>query len=275
MMARQSQGTAGSATPRAASVAAPHGSRGELVWYAAYGSNMSLTRLRTYLRGGRPEGGALTLPGCRDHADPIRSIPLLLPGVLYFATESLTWTGGRAFYDPGCPGEMAVRAHLITTAQFSDIVAQEMYRDPGTELSLTEVLETGTTTLGSGRYETLVCAGTHAGHPVLTFTAPWRCRDVRGNPPAAAYLRHLAAGVRAAHGWSRRATAGYLATRPGADRRWTPDAVHELIGAQEPRRRTYEETAAARVHSPTGDSSSLSRWLRATNAARRYQTPEA
>ncbi|WP_236565486.1 MULTISPECIES: histone deacetylase [Nocardia] len=230
-----------------------------LVWYAAYGSNMCPNRLRTYLRGGRPEGGALTLPGCRDPSDPVRSIPLLLPGVLYFATESLTWTGGRAFYDPGCPGEVAVHAHLLTAAQFSDIVAQEMYRAPGAEVKLTEVIDRGTTSLGSGRYETLVCAGTHAGHPVLTFTAPWRYRDVRGNPPAAAYLRYLAAGLRVAHGWSIRATAGYLATRPGADRRWTPEAVRALLGAGEGRRRAYEEIVAVPDHAPTGGSPSESR----------------
>lgn len=205
----------------------------DLVWYAAYGSNMSLIRLRTYLRGGSPDGGALTLPGCRDHADPLRSIPLLLPGLLYFATESVTWTGGRAFYDPGCPGEIAVHAHLLTATQFSDIVAQEMYRAPGMDLDFSEVIARGTTTLGPGRYETLVCAGTYDRHPVLTFTAPWRYRDVPGNPPAAAYLRYLAAGLRASHGWSLRTTAGYLATRPGADRRWTPDSVHALLRADD------------------------------------------
>ncbi|WP_306303644.1 histone deacetylase [Nocardia pneumoniae] len=203
----------------------------DLVWYAAYGSNMSLARLRTYLCGGRPDGGTLTLPGCRDPADPLRSVPLLLPGLLYFATESLTWTGGRAFYDPGCPGEIAVHAHLLTATQFSDIVAQEMYRAPGADLDFSEVITRGTITLGPGRYETLVCAGTYDGHPVLSFTAPWRYRDVPGNAPAAAYLRYLAAGLRAAHGWSIWTTAGYLATRPGADRRWTPDSVYALLRA--------------------------------------------
>ncbi len=256
MTARHPDGSAAAAA-RAEPDADRRDSRADLVWYAAYGSNMSLARLRAYLRGGRPEGGALTFPGCRDRADPIRSIPLRLSGVLYFATESLTWTGGRAFYDPGCPGEIAVHAHLLTAAQFSDIVAQEMYRAPGTRVSLTEVIETGSTTLGPGRYETLVCAGTHAGHPVLTFTAPWRYRDVPGNPPAAAYLRHLAAGLRAAHGWSRHATAGYLATRPGADRRWTPEAVHALLDASE--LLPYDDTTAVPAHRPTGVLSSESR----------------
>ncbi|WP_309234447.1 histone deacetylase [Nocardia sp. XZ_19_385] len=199
------------------------------VWYASYGSNMHRHRLRCYLRGGRPDGGALTLPGCRDPADPARSVPLLLPGVLYFATESLTWTGGRAFYDPHVPGETAAAAHLLTSAQFSDIFAQEMYRPPGADLDLTEVLETGRMMLGPGRYETVVSAGAHDGHPVLTFTAPWRYRDLPGNPPAAAYLRHLAAGLRINHGWATGNIAGYLSSRPGADLRWTPESVAALV----------------------------------------------
>ncbi|MFC9896308.1 histone deacetylase [Nocardia sp. NPDC127579] len=202
------------------------------VWYAAYGSNMHRRRLRCYLRGGRPDGGALTLPGCRDRADPERSIPLLLPGVLYFATESLTWTGGRAFYDPRVPGEIAVAAHLIEDSQFSDIHAQEMYRPPGVDLDLREALDTGRCALGSGRYETVVCVGRYEGCPVLTFTAPWRCRDLPGNPPAAAYLRHLAAGLSATHGWSLETIAGYLGSRPGADRRWTPESVAALLVAR-------------------------------------------
>ncbi|MEV0246191.1 histone deacetylase [Nocardia sp. NPDC050712] len=199
------------------------------VWYASYGSNMHRHRLRCYLRGGRPEGGALTLPGCRDGADPARSVPLLLPGVLYFATESLTWTGGRAFYDPQVPGETAVAAHLISAAQFSDIFAQEMYRAPGADLDLTEVLDTGRATFGPGRYETVVRAGTRDGHPVLTFTAPWRYRDLPGNPPAAAYLRHLAAGLCATHGWGPAEIAGYLGSRPGANLGWTPETVAALL----------------------------------------------
>lgn len=201
------------------------------VWYAAYGSNMHRRRLRCYLAGGRPSGGAITLPGCRDTAEPRESRPVTLPGLLYFATESLTWTGGRAFYTPSAPGETAAHAYLITAQQFSDIVAQEMYRPPGDDLDLTEVLADGRHALGPGRYETLVHAGDLDGHPILTCTAPWRHTDLPGNPPAAAYLRHLAAGLAESHGWPLTRIAEYLATRPGAAPRWTPDAVLDLLRA--------------------------------------------
>lgn len=201
----------------------------ELVWYASYGSNMHGDRFRCYLSGGIPEGGAIDLPGCRDHTAPLRSVPRLLPGILYFATESLTWTGGRAFYNPDGPGETAVRAYLITAAQFADIVAQEMYRPPGVDIDLTEVVESGRVALGPGRYETLVRAGTLDGHPILTCTAPGRYTALPGNPPAAAYLRHLAAGLSESHRWPLERIAGYLATRPGADLRWTPESIVAVL----------------------------------------------
>src|SRR5690606_28035640 len=83
----------------------------ELVWYASYGSNMNPRRLACYLRRGAPDGGVMTLPGCRDATPPRRSVPLLLPGLLYFATESAVWTGGRAFYYPVIAERTAVHAY--------------------------------------------------------------------------------------------------------------------------------------------------------------------
>ncbi|WP_267241781.1 histone deacetylase [Streptomyces sp. PR69] len=190
---------------------------------------MDLRRLRYYLSGGTPPGGARTCPGCRDPRPPERSVPVLLPGGLYFATESALWGGGRAFYDPAEPGVAPARAHLLTAAQFSDIAAQEMYRTPGADLDLTEVLTRGRARLGPGRYETLVCPGLLDGLPVVTFTAPWGRADVPGNAPSAPYLRHLAAGLMQAHGWSAARAAGYLAGCSGAREAWTPKAVLALL----------------------------------------------
>src|SRR3954447_5491666 len=100
------------------------------VWYVSYGSNMSSTRLACYISGGRPEGGRRVNPGARDRRLPARSIPVDLPGTLYFAGESTQWGGGVAFYDHETPGYTAARGYLITAEQLSDIAAQEMYRVP-------------------------------------------------------------------------------------------------------------------------------------------------
>ncbi|GAA5060170.1 histone deacetylase [Nocardia callitridis] len=197
----------------------------DAVWYAAYGSNMHGSRLRSYLAGGTPEGSSRAMIGCRDPSPPRRWMPIMLPGVLFFATESVLWTGGRAFYDPDGPGETPARAYLLTVGQFSDIVAQEMYRDPGADLDLTTVATEGRQQLGPGRYETLVRAGEFEGHPILTCTAASAYDALPGVTPSARYLRHLAAGLYESHGWTTASIAEYLATRPGAQEQWTPESV--------------------------------------------------
>jgi hypothetical protein len=186
------------------------------VWYLAYGSNMHAERFGYYLRGGRPPGTARTYPGCRDQREPERRVPVTVAGALYFAGESTVWTGGMAFYDPSAPGVMPGRAYLVTEQQFADIAAQEMHREPGRDLDLSEVLARGAARLGPGRYETLVRAGTLEGLALLTFTAPRRLQDAALNPPSAAYLHHLAAGLAEAHGWPAERIEAYLSTRDGA-----------------------------------------------------------
>ncbi|MEU3303300.1 histone deacetylase [Streptomyces sp. NPDC006678] len=207
----------------------PAGSSPRQVWYTAYGSNTHLERLSYYLAGGRPQGASRTYPGCRDPRPPAASVPVELPGALYFATHSPVWDGGRAFHDPAAPGRIRARAHLVTAAQFSDIAAQEMYREPGTDLDVTEALGGGRAVLGSGRYETLVCPGTLDGVPVLTFTAPWGLHDIEWTCPSVAYLRHLAAGLLETGAWPGHDIAAYLAACPGAAGHWTPQAVAALM----------------------------------------------
>ncbi|MFI1284472.1 histone deacetylase [Streptomyces sp. NPDC020858] len=216
------------------------GSRGPLperIWYTSYGSNMHQGRLAcylaggtpAYLAGGTPAGAARGYPGCRDPRAPARSVPVELAGRLYFATESVVWTGGRAFYDPSAPGRLRARAHLVTVQQFSDIAAQEMYREPGADVDLTRVLRTGRDELGPGRYETLICSGALDGIPVLTFTAPWDMHEVDWVSPAAAYVTHLAAGLLESGAWHARSIADYLARCPGAAGHWTPDEITALL----------------------------------------------
>lgn len=205
-------------------------SRG-LVWYIAYGSNMRSSRLRYYLAGGRPPNGAKTFPGCRDPREPERSIPVELRGKLYFALESNAWTGGRAFFDPDSAGTAWARGHLITIGQFSDILAQEMYRTPAGDLELADWLARGRTQVGPGRYETILCVGSVEGYPALTFTAPWPIEKITFTKPAAAYLENIAAGLLEAGAWKRNEIAAYLAGCPGAAGSWDEDEIIAMIAA--------------------------------------------
>jgi hypothetical protein len=192
-----------------------------LVWYVSYGSNMCADRFACYLAGGIPLGASRGYPGCRDRRAPLFATTYDLAGGVYFATESAVWGGGRAFYDQDLPGAAAGRAYLITSEQLADVINQEMYRAASANLDLTKVLATGRIELGPGRYETLLYLGDLGGHPLLTFTAPWRATDVAWRPPSASYLRVLKAGLREAYGWTDYRIGGYLAGLPGARGYWT------------------------------------------------------
>ena len=180
------------------------------VWYAAYGSNLSRARFEAYLAGGRPTGATRCYPGARDPSPPVDDRPLLLPGRIFFGWESPAWGGGIAFYDAGASGTAYARAYRITHQQFCDLAAQEMHREPGTELDLTQVLAQRRHSYGPGRYETLHLVGELEGLPVLTFTAP-PDHDLRPNAPAPAYVATIVRGLQESHGLDADQARAYLA----------------------------------------------------------------
>lgn len=184
------------------------------VWYVSYGSNMSAERLACYIEGGRPPGGTRTNPGARDRRLPERSVPVDLPGTVYFAGQSPQWGGGVAFYDHETPGWTAARGYLVTAGQLADIAAQEMYRVPQDGDPLEEIvlgpLEGGRHEVGPGRYETLVEVGRHEDVPLLTFTAPHGVDHVEHTVPSEAYLDAVRLGLRESRGWDDERLATYL-----------------------------------------------------------------
>jgi hypothetical protein len=185
------------------------------VWYVSYGSNMAADRFACYVLGGRPPGGRRTHPGARDSTPPARSIPVDLPGTVYFAGESRQWGGGVAFYDHATPAGAVGRGYLVTPGQFADVAAQEMHRipqegDPLEEL-VTGPLPDGRHEVGPGRYETLVEVGRHAGMPMLTFTSPHGAEHIEHNPPTDAYLELVGAGLRESRGWDDAQVEAYFA----------------------------------------------------------------
>ena len=175
------------------------------VWYVSYGSNMCAARFACYIQGGMPPGGSRANPGARDRRLPERSIPVDLPGTVYFAGDSPQWGGGVAFYDHATPGRAAARGYLVTAEQFADIAAQEMYRlpqdgDPLAELVLSP-LDGGRHELGPGRYETLLDVGSHEGMPLLTFTSPHGLDHVEHTRPNESYVQMVSDGLRESRGW--------------------------------------------------------------------------
>jgi hypothetical protein len=191
-----------------------------LVWYAAYGSNLSSARLRSYLAGGLPTGGSRVHPGARDPSPPRADVPLDLPGSLFFAGDSSQWGGGGvALYDPTVPGPTAARAYLLTVGQLVDLAAQEMYRVPRDDDPLEAVLAAplpgGRHEAGPGLYETLVEVGRRDGLPVLTFTSPHGRDAASLVPPSPAYAEVLFTGLAESRGWGREEFDAYLARVTG------------------------------------------------------------
>ena len=200
------------------------------LWYASYGSNMALERLTCYLAGGCPPGAARTYVGARDPSPPADERPVALDGCVYFAWESPTWGGGIAFYDPDAAGTSFGRAYLLTLEQLSDLAAQEMHRDPGEDLDLTELLSVGCSVVGPGRYEALHVVGDLDDVPVITFTSSRRLHEVDHNPPTAAYLALMARGLVEGHGWGPEEVCDYLLARPGIGG-WDRDSLAQLVPA--------------------------------------------
>ena len=137
-----------------------------------------------------------------------------MPGRLVFAWHSPTWDGSIAFYDPAGDGHVLSTAYLLPRAGFSDVVEQEMWRPPGADHDLAEVLGSGRQVLGPGRYETLHLAGELDGRPVVTFSADDLAALGTGDP-APAYLATMARGLRRAHGLDDDAIADYLLAAAG------------------------------------------------------------
>jgi hypothetical protein len=201
---------------------------GDHVWYVAYGSNLSLARFRCYVAGGQPDGALREYPGCRDPAGPREWRRLEIGGQVYFAGTSTAWGGGMAFYDHNAVGNVYARAYLLTGSQLSDVVAQEMCRETGTDLDLASVASSGRYVFGPGRYETLVQLGNLEGRPMMTFTIEDHV-DPPLNPPVAAYLRAMGLGLAEAHGWASSRISDYLSSAPGARGFWSRGEIEALL----------------------------------------------
>ncbi len=183
----------------------------DLVWYAAYGSNLWWARFRCYLEGGTPPGSTGDAnPGARDPSPPRADRAVRLPRRVVFAGRAASWGGGGvAFLDHTvvAGGDRAWgRLWLVTVQQFADVVAQEnggggdvdLVRDLGatpTELSIGVVTPLAPTSAVHGRYTGILALDPVEGIPVVTCTSPAPVAPADANPPSAAYRRTLAQGL--------------------------------------------------------------------------------
>jgi hypothetical protein len=202
----------------------------DLVWYAAFGSNLSPVRLGHYLRGGRPSGARRHYEGGRDTSPPRDQRVLTLPGRLRFAGRSTVWGGGLAFYVPGTAGQVHARAYLLGFGQFSDLVAQEARQPVGADLVLAD---DGPTLHGLSRvYDAVLDVGRLDGHRVLTLTTTG---EPAATPPSAAYLRTMLSGLADGFAMTPEQRVEYLLAADGVSPPWTAADLRALLNGGGPR----------------------------------------
>lgn len=184
----------------------------DLVWYAAYGSNLAFERFMAYIQGGTPEGSTRHHRGCSDPTPPREDRPCRIPHRLYFARQARSWGGGGVAFvrpEPEPEPEHAAlgRRYLVTRAQLVEILEQENGVERGAFSGEVpeELLGDGEpgqrVALPEGWYDLLLCVGrAPAGGPeapevpVWTFTGS---RDLsgEGRAPSAAYLGTIGVGL--------------------------------------------------------------------------------
>lgn len=200
-----------------------------MIWYAAYGSNLSRERFGVYLDGGIPAGAAHSYPGCRDSSPPAEDRPWECSCELRFGGRSRTWGGGVALVVPG-PSEVyaKLRLYLVTLEQFEDVVAQENWLEPGS-VDLRDVVYDPHYVIGPDHtYRVVLSLGDLDGIPVLTITQD---ASTPTAAPTIRYLRHIAQGLRESHGCSDADLAQYLSGRPGVAGVFVPEELATLLSS--------------------------------------------
>lgn len=175
----------------------------DTLWYVAYGSNLSPTRLQRYLVRCTPVG------------EPLDRRPVVLPHRLFFAHESRVWTGGTAFIE-ACrdadAGTLAM-AWLLRRDQFLGVLARENGCEELAEVVDHDDLGPGETVrVDRGRYGLVVGCDSPDHRQALTFTTS-ESSPPAPTRPAPAYVDTIVSGLMAGHGLTEAAARAYLAAR--------------------------------------------------------------
>lgn len=150
-----------------------------LVWYAAYGSNMLEERLMCYLNGTCFRNSMKKSLPCTDPTPPRAKMNYEFPHDMYYGMRSSGWEGkGVSFLDATKPGKAYGVAYLMTKEQFEHIYAMENGGIIPDE--------------GSGWYGRKVMLGTFDDIPVMTVT---NHKVVDMNDAGSLYLKVLKEGL--------------------------------------------------------------------------------
>lgn len=97
-----------------------------LVWYAAYGSNMLQERMMCYINGGKFRHQGRDHSPCADKAAPRAKVAYAIPYDMYYGNKSGSWENrGVSFLDSSKPGKAYGVAYLISKEQFEHLYREE------------------------------------------------------------------------------------------------------------------------------------------------------
>lgn len=170
------------------------------VWYACYGSNLSLARFRVYLEGGRRSEGAKPDPPCAAGAAISGDRPLMINRRLYFAGASASWNGGAVAFVEMSPTEPAPtygRMFLLTLGQLRHVIGRE---NGGASATLATNNLIGNVTVSKGWYSELLYLGSSDGVPIVTLTAATDA-IAKATRRSEEYLRTIVAGLAETYPW--------------------------------------------------------------------------
>lgn len=184
------------------------------IWYATFGSNMSMARFCCYIEGGQIEGMKRSCGGSMDKSKPKEVIWRTFPHRLFFARDrTATWgPGGVAFLHPNSNVQEKTYMCLykITLEQFNDVLLQENISNhdmshPLFDLTALQTIQTekslSVDLVQKGWYHNVVYLGKEEDIPILTMTCSLSNIDsfISGkfpiNPPCKEYANTLIKGL--------------------------------------------------------------------------------
>jgi hypothetical protein len=169
----------------------------DMIWYAAYGSNLKKDRFLCYIRGGQPEGRSEPQIGMEDKSLPKKDVPFIIPHELYFAGASSRWHGGVAFISPksSTKSETLCRIYLIKRQQFVELIAQEnQVSNKEVKIDFERLNTQMRETACSGWYGEVLKVGQRAGRPIYTFSSS-DSKQQKHTRPSEAYLKTIIMGL--------------------------------------------------------------------------------
>jgi len=187
----------------------------DLIWYAAYGSNLNVERFMCYIKGGKPRFSKKPMQGCRDETPPRKSRKYKDNYELYFAKYSGLWDGGVCFIN-NLDSTTYFTLYLVSEDQFRDITFQECGFEKDKSKLEFKLKKNDFVFNNEKWYGKILYIGELDGYPIYSITSPKDYTEEL-NQPSSYYLYHIIKGLNKNHNLSEDEIKRYLVEKRGLD----------------------------------------------------------